>query len=344
MNYPSITEIARGSGNASISTIIEQLNQTNDALQDIPWIPCNSGQTHITTIRTGLPTPTWRMLNMGVPKSGSTRAQIKANCGMLESYSEIDAKEVELAKKGANGQEGAANFIAQENAAMIEGFGQEISRVMFYGDASKPQEPVGFSHYYSAYGSSSTPITNSAFNVINGGGNGSDNTSVWFISWGPTTVHGIYPSASTAGFKEEFLGKHTAQDANGGQFEIYRTHYTWDAGFCVRDWRAAVRICNLDMSNLADASGSAADLLALFTKAYYKLKYRGYSGQTGNIRTAIYCRPEILEFLDNQTMAKNNLHLTYADIQGKPVLNFRGIPIRVQQSLLATEAAVPAAS
>ena len=57
MNYPSILEIARGSGNASISTIIEVLNETNEALQDIPWVPCNSGQTHITTIRTGLPTP-----------------------------------------------------------------------------------------------------------------------------------------------------------------------------------------------------------------------------------------------------------------------------------------------
>lgn len=344
MNYPSILEIARGSGNASISAIIEVLNETNDALQDIPWIACNSGQTHITTIRTGLPTPTWRMLNMGVPKSGSTRAQIKANCGMLEAYSEIDAKEIELAKKGANGQEGAANFIAQENQAMIEGFGQEISRVMFYGDPSKIAEPVGLCHYYDKCGTASTPHTNSAFNVINGGGDTTGvsavNTSVWFITWGPTAVHGIYPAASTAGFKEEALGYHTASDANGNQFQIYRTHYTWDAGFCVRDWRAAVRIANLDMTKLANDSSGRADLLALFNKAYYKLKYRGYSGQAGG-RTAIYCRPEILEYLDNQTMKKSNLLLNYSDVQGKPVLNYRGIPIRVQQSLLATEDALP---
>lgn len=343
MNYPSILEIARGSGNASISTIIEVLNETNEALQDIPWIACNSGQTHITTIRTGLPTPTWRMLNMGVPRTGSTRAQIKANCGMLEAYSEIDAKEIELAKKGANGQEGAANFIAQENTAMLEGFGQEVSRVMFYGDASKIAEPVGLCHYYSKCENPGvTPHTESAFNCINGGGSGSDNTSVWFITWGPTAIHGIYPAATVAGFKEESLGYHTAQDSLGNQYQIYRTHYQWDCGFCVRDWRAAVRIANLDMSNLASGS-SAADLLSLFNKAYYKLKYRGYSGQAAG-RTVIYCRPEILEYLDQQTRAQNRIFLTYADVQGKPVLNYRGIPIRVQQSLLATEDQVPVVS
>lgn len=343
MNYPTILEIARGSGNASISTIIEVLNETNDALQDIPWIACNSGQTHITTIRTGLPTPTWRMLNMGVPKTGSTRAQIKANCGMLEAYSEIDAKEIELAKKGANGQEGAANFIAQENQAMIEGFAQEISRVMFYGDASKIAEPVGFCHYYAKCENPGvTPHTDSAFNCINGGGSGADNTSIWFVTWGPTAIHGIYPAATVAGFKEESLGYHTAQDSLGNQFQIYRTHYQWDAGFCVRDWRAGVRIANLSMTALSTGT-SAPDLLALLNKAYYKLKYRGYSGQNAG-RTAIYCRPEILEFLDNQTRKQSNLLLTYSDVQGKPVLNYRGIPIRVQQSLLATEGAVPVAS
>jgi hypothetical protein len=160
------------------------------------------------------------MLNMGVPKTGSTRAQIKANCGMLEAYSEIDAKEIELAKKGANGEANAANFIAQENMAMIEGFGQEISRVMFYGDSAKIAEPVGLSHYYSKCGNANTPHTNSAFNCINGGGTGSDNTSVWFVTWGPTAVHGIYPAATAAGFKEESLGYHTAQDSLGNQFRF----------------------------------------------------------------------------------------------------------------------------
>ena len=237
---------------------------------------------------------------------------------------------------------------------MIESFGQEISRVMFYGDASKIAEPVGLCHYYDKCENAGvTPHTVSAFNCIDGssfynGNNvnsGSDNTSVWFVTWGPTAVHGIYPAATTAGFKEESLGYHTAQDSLGNQFQIYRTHYQWDAGFCVRDWRAAVRIANLDMSNLANpqATTPAADLLALFNKAYYKLKYRGYSGAAAG-RTAIYCRPEILEFLDNQTRKTSNLLLNYSDVQGKPVLNYRGIPIRVQQSLLATETQVPVIS
>jgi len=344
MDFPNIVQIARASGDDSISHVIEVLNESNEALQDIPWYPCNSGQTHITTIRTGIPVPAWRMLNAGVPKVSSTRAQISANCGMCEAYSDIDKKEVDLAKKGENGQAGAANFMAQENDAVIEGFGQEASRAMFYGDPSKPQEPVGLAKYYDKC--NGTDRTKSSFNCISAGGEGSDNTSIWFVSWGPTTIHGIYPQGTTAGFHEEYKGQVTVTDAEGKMFEALRTHYWWDMGFCVRDWRAAVRICNIDVSNLENAidavSNPAANLLKLMTKAYYRLKYIKYSGQNTG-RTAIYVRPEIMEALDLQTQNKNNLMLTYSDVQGKPVLNFRGIPIRVQEKLKVAEGVVPAA-
>jgi hypothetical protein len=320
-------DVARLSGDAKTSAIVEVLNKTNDALDDIPWIACNSGVVHKTTVRTSIPTPVWRMLNKGVPTEKTTTKQMSAGCGMLEVYAEVDVDQVNLAAHGqvdnVSSNAAASHALANENKAFIEGFGQEISRVMFYGDPAKPQEPLGLTHWYSAL---------SEKNVINGGGKGDDNTSIWLIAWDPMAIHGIYPQGSKAGLSEKFLGEQTVKDADGNQFQAYRTHYKWDAGFVVRDPRCAVRICNVSVNDLLSGSAEAADLIDLMVEALYKLPKtaRGY-------RRAFYARPEILTALDKQTRKVNNLMLNYGDVYGREVLKFRGVPIREQESLLATE-------
>ena len=331
-NYPTLMDVARRSGNDSTRAIVEVLNRTNDALDDIPWIPCNSGVVHKTTARTSIPTPVWRMLNAGVPVKKSHTKQMAVGCGMLEVYAEVDVDQVKLAAAGINdsAQANAAvsNAIADENKAFIEGFGQEISRVMFYGDPSKPQEPLGLTHWYSTLGST---------NVIDGGGTGNDNCSIWLIAWDKMAIHGIYPQGSKAGFSEQFLGEQTVEDAEGKKFQAYRTHYKWDAGFVVRDNRCAVRICNIDMNDLVAGAAEAADLIDLMITALYKLPKvaRGY-------RKAFYVRPEVLTALDKQSRKVSNLLLNYGEVFGKKVLSFRDIPIREQESLLDSEAQVTA--
>ena len=328
--YGTLMDVARRSGDASTRAIVEVLNQTNDALDDIPWVECNSGVVHKTTTRTSIPTPVWRMLNSGVPVKKSTTKQMSVGCGMLEVYAEVDVKQVKLAARGqvdnASANAAASNALADENKAFIEGFGQEISRVMFYGDPSRPQEPLGLSNWYSSL---------SDKNVINGGGSGDDNTSIWLVAWDKQAIHGIYPQGSKAGLSEEFLGQHTVKDSDGNQFEAYRTHYGWDAGFVVRDNRCAVRIANVDVPALIDGSTAAADLIDLMVSALYKLPNiaRGY-------RKAFYVRPEILTALDKQTRKVSNLMLGYGDVFGKKILTFRDIPVREQESLLATEARI----
>ena len=47
------------------------------------------------------------------------------------------------------------------------------------------------------------------------------------------------------------LGEDTLTDAAGGRYQGYRTHYKWDIGAVLRDWRFVVRIANIDASDLA---------------------------------------------------------------------------------------------
>src|SRR5258708_33785452 len=69
-----------------IATIIELLSQTNEILEDMYVIEGNLPTGHKTTVRTGLPQATWRLLNTGVPNAKSTTAQLVDACGNLETY------------------------------------------------------------------------------------------------------------------------------------------------------------------------------------------------------------------------------------------------------------------
>ena len=89
--------------NYKVANIIEILSQTNEILDDMLVMEGNLPTGHKTTIRTGLPQATWRLLNAGVPNAKSTTAQIDEQAGMLEAWSEVD---VDLAALGVGDAEG----------------------------------------------------------------------------------------------------------------------------------------------------------------------------------------------------------------------------------------------
>lgn len=310
--------------NGALAEIVEVLNDTNEINQDIPYIEGNLPTGHRSTIRTGIPTPTWRLLNYGVVPTKSTTAQVDDTCGMMEAYAEQDKDLVNL-----NANPKAFRFT--EDKAHLEGMGQELASTIFYGNTLvNPEKFVGLAPRYNALSGA-----DSAENVIAGGGAGADNMSVWLIVWGSETVHGIFPKNSKAGLMVEDLGQVTLIDANGGRYEGYRTHFQQKVGLVVRDWRYAVRICNIDVSDLTkDASGSSADLLDLMAQAVHK------PPSLNKGRAVFYANQTCLTFLDRQVMNRSNMNLTYSDFGGKMIMNFRGIPIRKCDALLETESLV----
>ena len=309
-----------------IAAIAELLSQTNGVLDDMLWKEGNLPTGHRTTVRTGLPTVAWRLLNQGVTPSKSRTAQIDEQCGMLEAWSEID---VELAR--LNGNDNA--FRLSEGFAFIEAMNQEMAQTLFYGNAGvAPEEFTGLSIRYS----SST--ANSGQNVIKAGGAGSDNSSIWLVAWGANTVHGIFPKGSKMGLSHEDLGEETAETTaglGGTRMRVLRDLWTWKAGIALRDWRYVVRICNIDISNLV-AESSAANLTKYMIRAIHRLPDMKLG------RPVFYVNRTIAEMLDIQRL--NNVGtgggLSYENVDGKWTPTFRGIPIRTVDALLETEATV----
>src|SRR3546814_3731512 len=77
----------------SVSAIAELLSQDNEILEDMPYVEGNLTTGHRATIRTGLPTATWRKLNAGIPTSKSRTNQVDATCGMLEARGAVRSEE-----------------------------------------------------------------------------------------------------------------------------------------------------------------------------------------------------------------------------------------------------------
>lgn len=322
--WPTLIDVAsRSEFDGTITKdIVELLAETNPVLDDAVWYPANDGSTHKTTIRSGLPEPTWRMLNYGVQPTKSTTVQIRDATGMLEAYAEVDKSLADL-----NGN--TAEFRLSEDEAHIEGMNQGFVETLFYGNtATQPARFMGLAPRFSSLSAEN------ADNIINAGGVGADNTSIWLVVWGPQSVHGIYPKGSPAGLQVEDKGQVTLEDINKGKYEGYRTHYKWDCGLTVRDWRYVVRIANIDVSNLTKNAATGADITDLMVQAIEMLP------AIGKGRPVFYAGRTIGTFLRRQTLSKANVNLMLDDVAGKKVLTFDGIPVRRTDAILSTEAAV----
>lgn len=325
--HPTLLDLKlRMDPNGSIARIIEMLAQTNEILEDMVVLEGNLPTGHQTTVRTGLPAPTWRKLYGGVQPTKSTTAKVVDTCGMLEAYAEVDKALADL-----NGN--SESFRMSEDAAHIEGMNQEMAQTVWYGNEGT--EPEAFTGFAARFNDQSAL---NGENILTDAAtpDGNDNSSMWLVVWGPNTVHGIYPKGSTAGLNMQDKGQVTIEsiDGAGGRMEAYRTHYRWDMGLTVRDWRYVVRI-NFDYENLVKDAATGPDLTDLMVQALELVPSLSMG------RPAFYCNRSVRSWLRRQMINKTKAStLTFDNMGGKRVLAFDGVPVRRSDQILLTEAGI----
>lgn len=314
-------------------TIAEIMETKKPILQDIPWYEGNlvTGNRH--SVRTSEPTVYWRRLNEGVPRSKSSSTSIDESAAMLEGMSAVDRKVAILAQD-------PAKFRLNENRPFIESMGKELATTLFYGNALVDQSKfTGFMPRYNDldYGDQ----------VIDGGGVGTDNRSIIMVSWGPNTVHGIFPKNTVGGIQHMDLTTNTQKagdgfpigdvitDAQGREYLGYRDHYEWNCGIAVKDPRAIVRIANIDFSLLTYDASTGANLMRLMIE----LVERKEEDATGN--TVIYVPRAIRTWLRHQIAEKKQAGvLGFDEFLGKRMMHIDGTPFRREDSLNVDEARV----
>lgn len=318
--------------------VIDLLSQSNQMMDEMVWLPTNKVDSYLTTVRTGLPEGTWRRLYQGVQPTKSTTAQIEEATGNLEAYSRTDKK---LADMNGN----TAEFRMQEDASFIEGLTQQMQEALIYSNTvSTPDQIMGFAPRYNSLTGAAT-----GENIIDMGGAGSTNTSIWLVGWGPLSVFGAFPKGVPGGLQQRDLGEQTWTKSDGSMLQVYTTHFQWQAGLVIRDWRYVVRIANIDVTTLDDAT--PPDLVTALLMAMHMVPTAPTSaripsdpskpaGVMGFTRFAIYVNRTVAAALDKQAKETTNVLLSMTEWDGHPVTLFRGIPIRIVDKILDTEDAV----
>ena len=321
LNFKSLTlldHVKRHAPDGSIAPIAEVLAQTNPMIEDMPMMECNNGTAHKVVIRTGLPEVYFRNLNERVPSSKSTTAQVTEATGMLEAWSQCDVKLAEM-----NGD--VSSFRASEAIPFMESMGQTAAETFFYGNsATNPERFNGLSVRYSDLAAANGK------NIIDAKGTGTDNTSIWLVCWGDQTVHGLFPKGSRAGLEHNDLGMETSEVDSNSLLRVYRDQFIWNLGLAVKDWRYVVRIANIDVPALVNGTG--ADLHDSMISALHTIPNLNMG------KCCFYMNRTVFNALDLQRRQDvGAAGMTYAEVDGKMMYDFRGVPIRHADALVETE-------
>lgn len=317
--------------NGKTAKIVEMLSQTNSTLEDMVMKECNQGTSERVTIRTGLPTSYYRMINAGTPPSKATTAQVVESAAMLESRSHVDVKQ-------ANLEADVAAYRLQMAQAHMESMSQAQATTFIYGSAANPEEYVGLANRYNSLSAAN------ADNIIDAGGSSTDNMSVWLLGWGLNSIYGIFPKGSKAGLSHEDLGIDDVDDADGNPFRAYKDLFQWDNGLVVADWRYGVRIANIDNSDLiaktgTQASTAATELVKLMSRAIDHLP------SITSVKPVFYVNRTVASHLRVMALAKSSSAVTIEAALnqfGNTIyeMRFLGIPVRLNDVLTIAETRV----
>ena len=314
-----------------VAKTVELLSQTNRMVDDMLLKEGNLPTGEQTSIRTGLPTAYYRLINQGTPDSKSTKAQITENAAILTARSQVDKDEAEL-----NGNVNA--YRMSEADAFVESMTQTQAQTTIYGSAANPEEFVGFAPRYNDLSAAN------AQNIISAGGSGSDNTSIWLVNWGENKVFGVFPKGSSAGLSHEDLGLGDAFDSSNNRFRAYMDEWTWKMGLVVKDWREVVRIPNIDVSDLvAQATTQAITAATAIDKLMSRSIDHLPNGPGSN--AAFYVNRTVASHLRVMALSRSSNAVTIEPAlnqYGKTIqeMRFLGIPVRLVDRIINAEAVV----
>lgn len=336
---------AMASPDGTIGYIVNLMAQCNNVVEDAIAKPGNLPMGHECSVVNGLPQPSWKANNQGIAATKPLFGKVKFSIGILRDYGMVDKDEAEL-----NGE--VAQFRLQQAKTHIQGMAQKVANSIFYANESTlPSSTTGLTLYYNAL---STTAAATAANVINAGGTGSSNASLWLTGWsdeGGTSL--LFPKGSAAGLVHEDKGDIVPlYDVNGLRYEGFTDVFTWKLGVGVDNWQFNVRIGNIDTTTAAGGllSTTPPDIFALMSAAINLVPHTTPRASgivktddpNGNIghKFAWYSNRTVKTAMEIQAIRNKNVLMSPTEFDGAPVLNWRGIPIRLNDTMTNAETVI----
>jgi hypothetical protein len=173
---------------------------------------------------------------------------------------------------------------------------------------------------------------------------GTDHTSIWSVQWHPDKCHLFYPRHQKGGYDKVDAGLEYVDAITGtGQYRAWRTQHKWEMGLAIPDYRGVSRLCNIDVSSIE--SEVVAEVASLRRNIIKLIE----SHETDSGNQVLYMnrrmKTNLMIMATSNVGGANlnagpNLQITPMDYFGVQVDSIMGVPIRIAQRILDTEAEV----
>lgn len=299
----------------NMAKIAEILTETNEILLDAPFLEANNTWAHTVVRRSNLPSGSWRNLNDGVTASSSQTNKVHEMTAMLEDYSISD-------KALVDSMPNPMQYRMDQARAHIEGMGQTLAATIIYGNHET--DPEKFT------GLAPRMATLDNYYIISNGGS-TTLTSIFIVQWGPGKAYMIYPRGHrNLGIEHEDLGEDRVSGITSSTyFQAYVDHFKSYCGLAVEDPRCIARVCNIDVGT--------ATYLFNEDKLIETLNNMPQAGRGASI----YVNRAVKTQMEIALKDKTNVNFSVGDgLGGVPVLQFRGLPVRLVDQILNSESAI----
>ncbi|MCP4537788.1 MAG: hypothetical protein GY832_11645 [Chloroflexi bacterium] len=317
---------ARMTHNNEIINVAEVLNETNEIIQDAHVEQGNDITSHVVSRRTALPTVSWVKVGNGWSATTGLVQQARETMGQMKARYQCPQDVMKL-------QPNPSKYRSNQERAYIESMGQEFANTLFYGGidptsgdyAPVPEEFDGFGARLT-----SLSTTETTYVADNGDSGASDDTSIYFVQWGPGKVYLVYPrNSSQAGIQKEDKGMVFTTGDNSSNLWAYVTEFSWDVGLCVEDGRCIKRVANV--------SANSSDTYTLDEDVIIRAR-NNFKHTNGMIH--MYCNETVFTQLQILAKDKSNVHWSENNPFGKKQLYFLDMPVRRCDAIRNDEASL----
>lgn len=306
-------ELAKNGKTKNAADIINLMRQQNALFDVLQFKECNQpGGMERVPFEGDLPEGSWRILNRGTVSTKGRFREASFTCAGLESFCKIDEKIIQVCGSLYGNSQCVTHLSAMSN---------KIAETFFYGNENaKPESFTGLSTYY-------PEVDNKQ--VFSACGSGDSLTSIWFCSFGPRSLYGIYPRGVKTGFQVHNNGI-VNEERDGLEIHCYEYQFDWDMGLALYDPRSVARVKDVDPARI-----TATEM----TQAYTALSsaYAATAARPGETHV-IFANRAALDYII-KTSCLLGFSLQYFTFKGIIRPHLFGVPIMVCEALLNTESA-----
>lgn len=292
-------------------------------IEIIPFMPSNQTMGQVGSRDASLVTPSTRRFNETTAPTATHTVPYTEPIAMVVDYSEVDYDLWRM-------QPDPNRWRTGKDQRKVESISQKAEALYWYGSIAS--DPGAFNGIMTRFNSLSyRPNGDSTwpYNVLGGGGDGSNTASIVIMQFGEGKVVGRYPHNLPAGLQIEDLGRQTKRDSTGN-IEVMTTRFSWFFGLDIEDERCVQRIANIETSGSTNIFN--ADKLI---EAINNLPDGGQDPST-----TIFMPRSLKTQLDIASKDKTNVRYEMSEVWGRPMTQFRGTPVVLSEKMSEAETVI----